>query len=444
MVTNCSRPHVALVPFTGFRVRAAEMLALGMKLPGLQKRGAALAELPALGLLTLAGMNPEHWTASYHPSATAGDTLLSQVLATKPSLVALSALTASVAEAYCFSEQVREHGIPTVIGGLHVTACPDEAQQYCDAVVVGEGENSWRQVLADAEVGDLQSVYRSAPRVDHPRWPMPRFDLLGQQPPRFTLQTQRGCPLACEFCAASRLLGRFQEKPSANIDRELSTIAAAMPRPMLELADDNTFAGERDFSAFFAALRSSGARWFTESDWRLGERPELLLQLAAAGCVQVLVGIESLVFRYPGQGQKHTELQRIMRALAAIQEAGVVVNGCFIVGAEGETRDSLQRLVDFILASPLAEVQITLQTPFPGTKLHERLREQGRLLPDRSWSHYTLFDVTYEPDMLSVGELEQGFRNVLAAVYGPRATHRRNELRKQVWKNHRRLRQWAS
>lgn len=446
-MSTAIRPHVALVPFTGFRVRAAEMLALGMQLPGLKRRGIALAELPALGLLTLAGLNPPHWTASYHPTAAAGERLLDEVLRTRPTLVALSALTASVEEAYRFSRQVRDQGIRTVIGGLHVSTCPDEAQQFCDAVVVGEGERCWPQLLADAEAGKLARIYRSpslnVSRADS-KWPAPRFDLLGHQPPRFTLQTQRGCPLACEFCAASRLLGKFQEKPDEHLQAELNSIQTISPRPLLELADDNTFAGERDFEPFLKALQKSGARWFTESDWRLGERPEILKRLAAAGCVQVLVGIESLVFRYPGQGQKWTELQRIMNALTAIQEAGVVVNGCFIVGAEGETRDSLQRLVDFILASPLAEVQITLQTPFPGTKLHERLRDQGRLLPDRGWSYYTLFDVTYQPDQLSVAELEQGFRDVLAAIYNDAASQRRGTLRKHIWQTNRQRRRWAS
>jgi radical SAM superfamily enzyme YgiQ (UPF0313 family) len=314
--------------------------------------------------------------------------------------------------------------------------------------VVGEGERNWLQVLSDAETGRLQSIYQGpvseADADRHPPWPVPRFDLLGHAPPRFTLQTQRGCPFACEFCAASRLLGRFREKPDTLLQSELQSIQAISRRPLLELADDNTFAGHRDFESIFAALQRSGARWFTESDWRLGERPELLRRLAAAGCVQVLVGIESLVFRYPGQGQKWTDLRRIMAALTAIQEAGVVVNGCFIVGAEGETRESLRRLVEFILASPLAEVQITLQTPFPGTKLHERLRNEGRLLKYRGWSYYTLFDVTYEPDRMSVAEMEQGFRDVLAAVYNQSASARRNARRKQIWKVNRRLRQWAS
>jgi radical SAM superfamily enzyme YgiQ (UPF0313 family) len=436
-------PHVALVPFTGFRIRAAEMLALGMQLPGLARRGAAIRELPALGLLTLAGLNPEHWSASYHPSASVGENLLAEVLETRPTLVAISALTASVEEAYAFSQQVRAHGISTVIGGLHASACPQEAQRYCDAVVVGHGEHHWRKVLADAEAGELAPLYRAPARAARAEWPSPRFDLLGDAPPRFTLQTQRGCPLACEFCGASRLLGGFQEKPTAHLARELDAIRTRTRRPLLELADDNTFAGERDFDAFFDLFAASGTRWFTESDWRLGERPELLARLAAAGCVQVLVGIESLVFRYPGQGAKRTELARIMQAVEAIQAAGVVVNGCFIVGAEGETHASLERLVEFVLASPLAEVQITLQTPFPGTMLYERLASAGRLLPDRGWSQYTLFDVTYEPDVLSVAELEQGFREVLSAVYSASASARRNQLRREIWNTNRKLR-WAS
>jgi radical SAM superfamily enzyme YgiQ (UPF0313 family) len=418
------------------------MLALGMKLPGLRQRGAALAELPALGLLTLAGLNPPSWTASYHPSHSAGEALLSQVLKTEPTLVAISALTASITEAYQFSEQVRRQGTPTVMGGLHVSTLPEEALHFADAVAVGSGEAVWPQILCDAQAGNLRGVYRAARTgfEPAPAWAVPRFDLLGTQPPRFTLQTQRGCPLACEFCAASRLLGRFQEKPLHHLSHELRAIEHLAPRPLLELADDNTFAGQRDLTPFLAELQRAGARWFTESDWRLGERPELLRQLAPAGCVQVLVGIESLVFRYPGQGQKWNDLQRIMRALQAIQAAGVVVNGCFIVGAEGETRESLGRMVEFILASPLAEVQITLQTPFPGTRLRERLQEQNRLLAHRSWPFHTLFDVTYEPDSMTVEDLEQGFRDVLAGVYNQPASERRSRLRKEVYRTHRRLR----
>lgn len=433
-------PHVVFVPLTGFRVREEEMRELGMSLPGLQQRAKAIAELPALGLLTLAGMLPESWTCSYRGTQSADEGVVGQVLAEQPDLVAVSALTASIEEAYRFSQQVRTAGVPVVIGGLHASVCAEEAERFCDAVVVGEGESVWRELLADVEAGCLHPVYRADRGRADVDWPLPRFDLLGSEPPRFTLQTQRGCPLACEFCGASRLLGRFQEKPIEAIQRELGAISDITPNSLIELADDNTFAGQRDVELFFDAFQESGARWFTEADWRIGERREVLARLAESGCVQVLVGIESLVFRYPGFGQKQAELDRIMQAVHAIQDAGVAVNGCFIVGADGETRESLDRLVQFIQESPLAEVQVTLQTPFPGTGLYQRLQDERRLLPDRGWSFYTLFDVTYQPDRLSVSELEAGFRDVLRQVYSSEATRRRQRIRHDVWHRNARLR----
>jgi radical SAM superfamily enzyme YgiQ (UPF0313 family) len=259
--------------------------------------------------------------------------------------------------------------------------------------------------------------------------------LLGQSPrPRFTIQTQRGCPLACDFCGASRLLGPHRVKPIANIQRELEAITALAPRPVLELADDNTFIGRADAGELLDTLAAANARYFTEVDWRVGENAPLLAKLASSGCVQVLVGIESLVFRHPGMGPKGAELSRIMDAINAIQTAGVAVIGCFIVGCEGETHDSLDRLAGFLEKCRLADVQLTLQTPFPGTALRRRLEREGRLLPGRGWSHCTLFDVTYQPDRMSVGELEAGFRNLVRRVFSPAESARRQAIRREVWR----------
>jgi hypothetical protein len=132
------------------------------------------------------------------------------------------------------------------------------------------------------------------------------------------------------------------------LKRELAAIASLVSDPVLELADDNTFAGGRDIDELLGTLGSVNARYFTEADWRVGENPALLNGLAASGCVQVLVGIESLVFRHPGMGPKQAELPRIMNALDAIQAAGVAVIACFIVGCDGETRTTLNRLARFM------------------------------------------------------------------------------------------------
>lgn len=407
------------------------MRQLGMSLPGLATRARALAELPALGVLNLAGMTPPDWSCSYRGIPACTDQAIQEILNDQPDVVAISALTASVDEAYQLSHRIRQAGVPVVMGGLHVSVCPNEAEAHCDSVMVGRGEFLWPALLSDVQNGKLQRRYTTG-RAEPPLWPMPRFDLLGYQPPRFTLQTQTGCPFSCDFCGASRLLGRFHEKPVANIKAELAEITKLQKRPLIELADDNTFAGSRNVDELLDVLQQSGARWFTEADWRIGERPDVLAKLATSGCVQVLVGIESLVFRYPGMGAKQAEMDRVMQAVENIQNAGVAVNGCFIVGADGETRQSMQKLSSFILNGPLAEVQVTVQTPFPGTALHHQLKVDGRLLADRGWSSYSLFDVTYRPDLLTVEELETGFRDVLAEVYSASATHRRNDIRRTI------------
>jgi radical SAM superfamily enzyme YgiQ (UPF0313 family) len=424
-------PHVTFVPLSGFRVRERELLALGMSLPGLKPRAKALSESPALGLLTLAGLLPDDWTCSYQPLDHYRPEMLEQIVSEQPTFVAISALTASI-EQVC--TDLRQRKIPTVLGGLHVTACPDEASRFADSVVVGSGEGVWPEILNDALAGSLSPVYRvpSEPMPIEHAWRVPRFDLIGPNPLRFTLQTARGCPLACDFCGASRLLGPFREKPLAAIKAELAAICQLDSRPLVELADDNSFVGGRDVYSLFEVLAQSGVRYFTECDWRIGERPDVLRGLAASGCVQVLVGIESLVLRYPGMGGKQAELARIMAAIERIQEAGVAVNGCFIVGADGETRASLDKLASFIRESSLADVQVTLQTPFPGTALYRRLCQQGRLLPERGWSHYTLFDVTYQPDSLTVPELETGFRELIGASFSTECAARRTSIRKRI------------
>lgn len=430
-------PHVAFVPVTGFRVRELEMRELGMSLPGLTARAEAISGLPALGVLTLAGMTPEPWTCSYHDAPAITECLVESVLATNPTVVAISALTASAHEAYRLAGRIRDNGVAAVIGGLHATAMPDEAAQHFDAVAVGDGEPVWHSMLADVRAGRLKCRYQSNAPFNLRDAPVPRFDLLGPlQRPRWTIQTERGCPFACEFCGASRLLGSFREKPVERIAQELDAIVARQRRPMIELADDNTFAGRRDPKPLLEVLGRSGARYFTEVDWRIGERPEVLADLAASGCVQVLVGIESIFFHPTGMGAKKTSVERIMNAVRAIQETGVVVIGCFIVGCDGETRQSIDRLGEFLADCPLADLQLTVQTPFPGTALYRRLRHAGRLLDDRGWESYTLFDVTYQPDCMTVQDLEAGFRDLVQECFADEPARRRAVIRRETWRRH--------
>lgn len=427
-------PRLTLVSMSGLRVVDQRLLELGLTLPGLKRRAVALGELPPLGLLTIAATVPDNWdirlvsdlgTETVEQSA-------ERILSQEADLVAFSCLTPAIDRAIAISHRLRQRKVTTIVGGLHATASPATCIGRFDAVAVGDGEPLLTRILSDWSTGDLREVYR----VEHPiamsTSPPPNWDLWGDSvPPRYTVQTMRGCPWACSFCAASRMLGPARVKPDAQIEREIATIAQRRPHPWIELADDNTFASERDPGPLLEALRRASARWFTESDWRIGQRPDLLRQIAASGCRQILIGFESTVFRYPGMGAKTADFERVVEAALAIQEAGVVANACFIVGADGETRASIDRLGDFLETAPFGEIQLTIQTPFPGTALHESLRRSGRLLPG-DFSRYTLFDVVHQPDSLSVPELRAGFYELVARVYRPALQARRGQIVKSV------------
>jgi radical SAM superfamily enzyme YgiQ (UPF0313 family) len=426
-------PHVALVALTGVRVVDPGLRELGLTLPGLRRRGEAVAALPALGLLTVAAHTPEHWTQSFHEPASVSPDLVDALTDESPTLVAVSALTASIEEAYTLCDALHRRGIATVIGGLHATARPDEVLKHADAVVIGDGEPVWPKLLRDAEKRLLRDRYQGRSfTLDKSR--LPRWDLL---PPgkrrRYTVQTSRGCPLACEFCAASRLLGPFREKPAECVRRELEAIKTIDPRAVIELADDNTFAGQRDPAPLLDALKAAGLPWFTECDRRIADNSDLCRAMAEAGCAQVLVGIESPVREYAGMGPKGATPARMRESIERIQEQGLPVNACFVIGADGETHETLDALEQTLQTWPSADVQLTLQTPFPGTALRGRLR--GRLLEDRSWSHHNLFELTYRPSHLTVDDLTTRFRKLVSEVYSKKSTQRRMQLRKNVMRS---------
>ena len=273
---------------------------------------------------------------------------------------------------------------------------------------------------------------------------MPRFDLLDiSQYNRLTIQTQRGCPYSCEFCAASiRLNPKFRTKPIDRVMAELHAIKEIWEHPFIEFADDNTFADKRHGLALAEALEGEGVRWFTETDISVADDPKLLKALSRSGCAQILIGLESpQTSALAGVEQKgnwkQRQVDRYKDAIARIQDAGVTVNGCFVLGLDHSDTSSFDAVYDFVEETGLYEVQVTLMTAFPGTPLYQRLVREERILQDGAWELCTLFDVNFQPKMMSVKELETGFRELIGRIYDDdfveqrrrRFLKRRTELR---------------
>ena len=229
---------IALVAMSGVRVRTKELAALGVTLPGFVRRGKVIAALPSLGLLTVAGLTPHGHDVAYLEV----DDVERLGALPDADLVGISSFTARIDAAYALAARFRARGTPVVLGGLHVSLMPDEALAHADAVVVGGAEGAWPRLVADAEAGRLGRVYAGArSRVFASElYAAPRFDLLaGRSYNRVTVQTSRGCPLHCEFCAASiRITSSYQQKPVAKAIHEIRTALAARREPFLELEQD--------------------------------------------------------------------------------------------------------------------------------------------------------------------------------------------------------------
>ena len=305
-----------------------------------------------------------------------------------------------------------------------MTALPQEALEHADAVVLGEAEPLWPRVIEDLVLGRLERIYRSnGAMYDLRQAPIPRFGLLDPENyNRIPIQTSRGCPHCCEFCAGSRLFGPgYRQKTVDQVLGEIRAVGEIWERPFLEFADDNLFVDRRWGRDLLERLRPLGVRWFAETDISIADDPELLAALRPSGCYQLLIGLESLsrqnLAAIESSGWKADRLDRYVRAVRAIQDAGVTVNTCFIVGLDHDTPAVFDDIRRFVREAEPLEIQVTVLTPFPGTPLFERLRCEGRLDPPPFWHKCTLFDVNYEPSGMSREELRRGLYDLFRDLY---------------------------
>jgi radical SAM superfamily enzyme YgiQ (UPF0313 family) len=273
---------------------------------------------------------------------------------------------------------------------------------------------------------------RDFPPIDVARLPIPDYELLDPRPyNRFTVQTSRGCPWRCDFCASTVMLSqRYRKRPVEHVVRDIRAIQKVRPNPFIEFADDNTFVDKEWGKRLCRALLPLGIKWFTETDVSVADDPELLELMCEAGCRQVLVGLESpqreslegIELHRNAKARWHAKYERAIRA---IQSAGITVNGCFILGLDGHTPAIFEQVLKFATELSLYDVQITVLTAFPGTPLYARLLREGRILEPGRWDLCTLFDVNYEPRGMTAQQLREGMYWLAEQLYDQMCTEQR-------------------
>lgn len=348
-----------------------------------------------LSLLVVAGLTPPEWDITVFdenlgvPDYTAMP---------RPDLVGITAFTSQADHAYKVAAEFRSRGVPVVMGGIHATMCLDEASERVDAVVAGEAESVWGQVLEDAQQGALKRVYTGT-RLEMDKVPLARHDLLPTGYLFGSIQTTRGCPLNCSFCSVSAFNGRLhRHRPIENVVQEFKSIR----EKYVLVVDDNLIGTHKDHIArakdLFQAMIDAnlGKKWIAQVSINMADDEELLRLVSKAGCIGVFIGFESPTEEGLAEVHKKFNIQRgrdFNASVRRIQRHGIGVVGSFIMGLDIDKRGVGLQIADAGNSYGLDAINVVFLTPLPGTRLWERMESQDRIAANcfpRDWKYYTL------------------------------------------------------
>ncbi len=378
------------------------------------------SRFPPIGLGIVAALTPAHWSVSLV------DENWESFAYQDADLVGVTAFTASANRAYEIAAIYRARGIPVVMGGIHASACTEEALRFVDAVVIGEAETVWPRVVADMEAGRLQRVYQGE-WTELVGLPYPHRDLFHPGYVFSSVQTSRGCPMDCEFCSVTAFNGRrYRRRPSEEVLDEL----AAIPQKMIFFVDDNIIGyGGKSREQALAIFRGMVERklnkwWFCQASINFADDDELLTWAGRAGCKMVFLGLEAEGSDALTEVNKVLNLQRGVGSYEGIfrriHRAGIAVLGAFIFGMDNDTPAKLRRRTEYMVRSGVDVMQKTFLTPLPGTKLFERLRQEGRLLYTdypRDWQHSDMGEAILKPRCMNAEMLTQAMDDSNRRMY---------------------------
>ncbi|HEC82080.1 MAG TPA: B12-binding domain-containing radical SAM protein [Thermoplasmatales archaeon] len=336
-------------------------------------------------------------------------------------LVGISCMTYNSIRGYEVADEFRKKGVPVVFGGYHASLLPEEAKQHADSVVIGEAEETWPRLLKDLEEGNLKPFYRAEKLVPPELIPPARHDI-GVYTVMEAIQASRGCPVGCEFCAMQKVEGPvFRGRPVENVINEMKTIKSKT----IFFADASLTISPPYTKSLFKEMVSLNKRFHCFGNINVLAKDDELLTLAKeAGVERWYVGIESITQENIDlSGKKTNKVENYITAVRKVQDHGMEITGFFMFGFDNDTPDIFDKTLEFMLNLDLDGISFSVLTPYPGTRLAERLEKEGRIL-SKDWSKYAEGYVNFQPKKMTVDELANGvgmivreyfsYKNILA------------------------------
>ncbi len=335
-------------------------------------------------------------------------------------LVGISVETYTAKRAYQIASEYRKRGVPVVMGGFHASLCPEEVSQYAEAVVVGEAEEVWKQVLQDAERGALQTYYRSSGRPSL-RNLRPNRSIFQRKNylPIGLVEAGRGCHFVCDFCAVQTVFQHSQtRRPAEDIFTDLEMLRR---KPLIFFVDDNITSNMTQAKEFFRELKKLKIRWVSQASINAAHDEEFLHLIKESGCQGVLIGFESL---NQGNLKKMNKGFNTMqggyeKALANLRKFDIRLYITFVFGYDEDTEASFSESVAFALKHKFYIAAFNHLTPFPGTSLYARLEEERRLLYEKWWldEQYSYNMIPFQPAHMTPERLQRGCVEARAEFY---------------------------
>jgi radical SAM superfamily enzyme YgiQ (UPF0313 family) len=325
-------------------------------------------------------------------------------------LVGINTEIYTARRAYEIADAYRARGVPVVLGGFHTTMLPEESAAHADAIVLGDAEAAWAEIVADADAGRLRPRYRGqlagSRLLEGVRTDWSIFEGKSYLPVRLT-QFSRGCPNSCEYCATGNIYAkRHATRPVAEVVRELERDG----RKLVFFVDDNIIANREQATELFRAIKPLKIRWLGQADVGFAQDPAFMELMLDSGCSGLVVGFESLDPSHLARMKKSSalHLDSYDAIVEAIRRSGLMIWAAFLLGYDGETPASVAATCDWALSKKFAFAAFNILMPYPGTPLYARLEAQGRLLYDgRWWLHddYRFGQAGFVPSACSPEEL---------------------------------------